>query len=81
MPDARLARARDTLPLGYQFGDARRPRMAIRFVQQWDRVPQLDGVLTRVQKRDLWRSMCETAAEQLTRQADPNSWNVLEGDH
>lgn len=35
MPDARLARARRSLPAGYQFGDAR-PRIAIRFLRQWD---------------------------------------------
>lgn len=35
MPDQRLARARASLPSGYQFLDAGKPRIAIRYLKSY----------------------------------------------
>lgn len=92
MPDDRLARARRSLPAGYQFGDAR-PGIAIRFVRDWD-----------IQRSSFpWRPLHENAAAQLTPRhyhvwrddiarnalvcdcgvlrAAAEIWNVIEGEH
>lgn len=71
MPDARLARARRSLPAGYQFGDAR-PRIGIRLLQQWDADTQYAETARRR------RRASDNAAEQLARQSH---WNVIEGEH
>ena len=36
MPDQRLKKARESLPSGYQFGDAGKPAIRIRFLKSYD---------------------------------------------
>ena len=36
MPESRLARARKSIPDDYRFGDAGKPRIAIRFLKSYD---------------------------------------------
>lgn len=77
MPEARLQRTRPSLTPGYQFGDAGRPRIAMRYPTVWTINP------------NCWRPMHANAADQLKpreiRLSDRIStehWNTIEGqDH
>lgn len=73
MPDARLARARATLPTGYQFGDAGLDRVF------GDITPDSRAVLSLWARNRLrleaaerrWRAMHENAGAELRRKATP----------
>lgn len=86
MPDARLARARATLPEGYQFGDAALDQKVFGAL-----TPESRAVLTiwaRHQRwsathEQPWRSPSANAAEQLRAKAvwgDHVTANVIEGE-
>lgn len=45
MPDARLVKARDSLPEGYQFGDAGKPAIRMRSLKRYD--IQTNQIVTR----------------------------------
>lgn len=81
MPEKRLARARGTLPAGFQFGDGKLPMGLMWRVHEWRLLGASGPVMAcRVLDEDTinlppsWRAAHVNAAERL-------GWNTIEGDH